>query len=101
MINTLALSRKTTETMMNKMMRAARMHEVGKPMEIELIPVPEVRPTDVLVNVKACGIVPNLGNGLMRTVRLRHACGGDRAQISHDIGNLFVAQFITPWRHVG
>ena len=45
-------------------MRAARMHEVGKPMLIEQIPVPEVRPTDVLVAVKACGIVPNLGNVL-------------------------------------
>ncbi|RFP09291.1 alcohol dehydrogenase [Duganella sp. BJB488] len=49
---------------MSKMMRAARMHEVGKPMEIERIPVPEVRPGDVLVKVKACGIVPNLGNVL-------------------------------------
>jgi D-arabinose 1-dehydrogenase-like Zn-dependent alcohol dehydrogenase len=49
---------------MTKMMRAARMHEVGKPMVIEQIPVPEVRPTDVLVAVKACGIVPNLANVL-------------------------------------
>lgn len=49
---------------MNKMMRAARMHEPGKPMQIERIPVPEVRPIDVLVSVKACGIVPNLGNVL-------------------------------------
>lgn len=49
---------------MTKMMRAARMHAVGEPMVIEQIPVPEVRPTDVLVNVKACGIVPNLANVL-------------------------------------
>lgn len=49
---------------MTTMMRAAQMHEVGKPMEINLIPVPQVRPTDVLVKVKACGIVPNLGNVL-------------------------------------
>lgn len=49
---------------MTRMMRAARMHEVGKPMVIEQITVPEVRPTDVLVNVKACGIVPNLANVL-------------------------------------
>ncbi len=50
--------------MTTKMMRAARMHAVGEPMKIEQIPVPEVRPTDVLVAVKACGIVPNLGNVL-------------------------------------
>lgn len=49
---------------MTRMMRAARMHEVGQPMVVEQIPVPEVRPTDVLVAVKACGIVPNLGNVL-------------------------------------
>lgn len=49
---------------MTKMMRAARMHEVGQPMVIEQIPVPALRATDVLVNVKACGIVPNLGNVL-------------------------------------
>lgn len=49
---------------MTRTMRAARLHEVGKPMVMEQIPVPEVRPTDVLVAVKACGIVPNLANVL-------------------------------------
>ncbi|MGO8914389.1 MAG: alcohol dehydrogenase catalytic domain-containing protein [Stellaceae bacterium] len=43
---------------------AARLHEVGKPMVLERLPVPEPRPTDVLVQVRACGIVPNLGNVL-------------------------------------
>ena len=33
-------------------------------MVVESIPVPSPRPTDVLVKVKACGIVPNLGNVL-------------------------------------
>ncbi|MBD2835547.1 alcohol dehydrogenase catalytic domain-containing protein [Pseudomonas sp. JM0905a] len=47
---------------MTKMMRAARMYECGKPMELENIPVPSIRPTEVLVRVKACGIVPNLHN---------------------------------------
>ena len=45
-----------------KKMRAARMHEIGGPMLIEELDVPTPRPTDVLVKVKACGIVPNLGN---------------------------------------
>ena len=47
---------------MTKMMRAARLHEVGKPFQVDSIPVPSVRPTDVLVEVKAAGVVPNLRN---------------------------------------
>jgi alcohol dehydrogenase len=41
-------------------MVAARLHEFGQPMRLDRIPIPEPRPTDVLVEVKACGIVPNL-----------------------------------------
>ncbi len=48
----------------NKTMRAARMHQVGSPMSIDTIPVPVPGSTDVLVQVKACGMVPNLGNVL-------------------------------------
>ncbi|MEA2982236.1 MAG: hypothetical protein QOF09_4059 [Alphaproteobacteria bacterium] len=44
---------------MNTMI-AARLHKYGEPMRLDRIPVPEPRPTDVLVEVKACGIVPNL-----------------------------------------
>jgi D-arabinose 1-dehydrogenase-like Zn-dependent alcohol dehydrogenase len=41
-------------------MIAARLHAYGKPMTLDRIDVPEPRPTDVLVEVKACGVVPNL-----------------------------------------
>jgi propanol-preferring alcohol dehydrogenase len=41
---------------MVKKMKAARFYRVGEPLRIELIPVPEVSPEEVLVNVKACGI---------------------------------------------
>ena len=44
------------------MMRAARLHEIGQPMSIDTIEVPTPRPTDVLVRVKAVGIVPNMAN---------------------------------------
>lgn len=43
-----------------KTMLAARVHEYGRPMSIDRIPVPDPRPTDVLVQVRACGVVPNL-----------------------------------------
>lgn len=45
-------------------MRAARMHAVGQPLSIDTVDVPTPRSTDVLVEVRACGIVPNLGNVL-------------------------------------
>jgi D-arabinose 1-dehydrogenase-like Zn-dependent alcohol dehydrogenase len=41
-------------------MVAARLHAFGEPFQLDHIPIPEPRSTDVLVEVKACGIVPNL-----------------------------------------
>src|SRR6476661_5393942 len=41
-------------------MIAARVHKQDEPMKLDRISVPEPRSTDVLVEVKACGIVPNL-----------------------------------------
>lgn len=49
---------------MSRTMRAARMHKLGEPLSIDEIEVPVPRPTDVLIEVKACGMVPNLGNVL-------------------------------------
>ena len=49
-----------------KTMLAARLHEIGGPLLLEQIPIPEPRPTDVLVAVKACGVVPNLKNVLTK-----------------------------------
>lgn len=50
---------------MNTML-AARMHKIGGPLLLEQIPIPEPRPTDVLIAVKACGVVPNLKNVLTK-----------------------------------
>ncbi|WP_207839666.1 alcohol dehydrogenase catalytic domain-containing protein [Williamsia soli] len=49
---------------MSTTMRVARLHEISEPMVVEHLPVPEPRPTDVLVQVKACNLVPNLRNVL-------------------------------------
>ncbi|WP_428155937.1 alcohol dehydrogenase catalytic domain-containing protein [Brevundimonas sp.] len=38
------------------------MHEVGAPMVVDEVPIPRLGSTDVLVEIAACGIVPNLGN---------------------------------------
>lgn len=45
-------------------MLAARLHTIGEPMVLERVPLPEPRPTDVVVKVMACNIVPNLKNVL-------------------------------------
>lgn len=49
---------------MTDTMLVARLHAHGKPMELEHIEVPTPRPTDVVVQVKACNLVPNLKNVL-------------------------------------
>ncbi len=45
-------------------MIAARLHAFDKPMVLEEMPIPTPRASEVLVKVKACGIVPNLRNVL-------------------------------------
>ena len=49
-------------TGISRAITVARMHEVGGPLRIEPVPVPRPGSTDVLVRVRSCGIVPNLGN---------------------------------------
>src|SRR5258708_3865858 len=41
-------------------LRSARLHEPGEPVRIETGEIPELRPRDVLVRVKAWGIIPNM-----------------------------------------
>ncbi len=43
-------------------MRAARLHQVGTPFQVDEMDIPEPNGTDVLVRVRACGVVPNLRN---------------------------------------
>lgn len=47
-----------------EMMRAARLHAVGQPMRIDEVERPKATGNDVVVRVKACGMVPNLANVL-------------------------------------
>ena len=45
-------------------MLAARQHERGEPLRVERVERPRATGTDVIVEVKACGMVPNLANVL-------------------------------------
>lgn len=49
-------------------MRAARLHEPGKPFRIDEVPVPDPGPDDVVVAVRACGVVPNMRNIVAATM---------------------------------
>jgi len=60
-------------------MIAARVHKYGEPMQLDRIPIPEPRSTDVLVEVKACGIVPNLARVVFQLLRQRARSEGDAA----------------------
>ena len=37
-------------------MKAARMHEYGKALVLEDVPVPDIQPDEILVKVTACGM---------------------------------------------
>ena len=41
-------------------MRAARLHEAGRPLRVDSIERPKPRAEDVLVQVKSCGVIPNM-----------------------------------------
>lgn len=46
------------------LMRAARFHRLGEPFSIDRVATPQPRPTEVLIEIKATGIVPNFLNVL-------------------------------------
>ncbi len=45
-------------------MRAARLYAPGEKLRIETVEKPEPRPHDVVVQVKACGVIPNMNHVL-------------------------------------
>lgn len=45
---------------MGAQMRAARLHQPGQPMRVDRVDRPQPRPSDVVVQVKACGVIPNM-----------------------------------------
>ena len=99
------------------MMVAARIHQFGQPMQLDVIPVPEPGPTDVLVEVKACGVVPNLqrviknffghGPNLRLMPELPTIFGLDPAGIVSKVGNQVISirpgdrVYVSPARSCG
>ena len=99
-----------------KTMLAARMHEIGGPLLLEQLPIPEPRPTDVLVAVKACGVVPNLKNVLTKWPEwfphlplpklpgdFRTGCGGRLSQVGSQVHSIRTGDrvYVNPARGCG
>lgn len=71
-------------------MRAAVLHEIGKPLKIEEVPVPIVGSEEILISVKACGICHtdlNYMDGLKPTGKLPIILGHEPAGVVSKIGN--------------
>ena len=41
-------------------MRSARLHDPGKPLRVDRVERPKPRRNDVLIEVRACGVIPNM-----------------------------------------
>lgn len=77
-------------------MQAARLHEVGPRFTIDQIDIPQCGPNDVLVQVKACNVVPNLRNVIehyptwfpyLPLPKLPAIYGLDAAGVVHTVGS--------------
>ena len=70
-------------------MKAARFYDVGKPLKVESIPIPEIGPSDVLVRVKACGVCHTdlhfIDEGIMKPGKvpqtMGHEAGGEIVKV--------------------
>lgn len=74
-------------------MRAARYHQIGQPFTVDEVERPPLRPTEVQVQVKACGLVPNFAVVLnpppiVHTPQLPAIYGLDVAGVVVDKGEL-------------
>lgn len=70
-------------------MKAAVLHEIGNPLRIEDVPIPEIGPDDVLVQTKACGICRtdlHIYDGLAYIPQLPHILGHEPSGIVTEVG---------------
>jgi D-arabinose 1-dehydrogenase-like Zn-dependent alcohol dehydrogenase len=93
-------------------MRSARLHEPGRPLRIDEIERPQPRDGDVLVEVKSCGVVPNM-NAIFSGTLWNHlpplpaSVGLDAAGVVAEIGNGVTGVrvgdrvYVNPWLSCG
>lgn len=70
-------------------MKAAVMHAVGRPLSIEEVPIPQIGPTDVLVESRSCGICGtdlHILGGFGYVPPLPHILGHEPAGVVVEVG---------------
>ena len=93
-------------------MRAARLHKPGEPLVIDRIAVPQPGPRDVLIAVKACGVIPNMnaifsGTLWNRLPPLPASVGLDAAGVVVKTGSAVTGiaagarVYVNPWLNCG
>ena len=93
---------------MSATMRAARLHKPGEPLRIDRIAVPEPGPHDVLIAVKACGVILNMnaifsGTLWNRLPALPASVGLDAAGVVAQVGSAVTGVavgarvYVNPW----
>src|SRR6516162_7721757 len=93
-------------------MRTARLHEPGQPLRIDEVEIPQPGPRDVLVEVRACGIIPNMnaifsGKLWNQLPPLPASVGLDAAGVIAEVGEAVtevrVGQrvYVNPWLACG
>jgi alcohol dehydrogenase len=93
-------------------MRTARLHAGGRPLRIDSVDRPRPRPRDVLVEVKACGVIPNMnaifsGKLWNQLPPLPASVGLDAAGVVAEVGaevtDVAVGQrvYVNPWLACG
>jgi alcohol dehydrogenase len=93
-------------------MRAARLHTPGTALRIDMLDRPVLHPSDVLIQVKACGVIPNMnaiftGKLWNRLPPLPAIVGLDAAgvvaEIGADVDDVAVGDrvYVNPWLSCG
>jgi D-arabinose 1-dehydrogenase-like Zn-dependent alcohol dehydrogenase len=85
-------------------MKAAVLREIGKPLRIEDVPVPQIGPDEVLVETRTCGICRtdlHITDGLAYVPELPHIPGhepaGVVAGVGENVSGLQVGQRVVPY----
>jgi len=76
-------------------MKATRLHEHGKPLRLDDVPIPEIGPREALVRVRACGVCHtdlSLIDGSARNLPLTlgHEPAGDVVEVGGDVSRVRV-----------